>query len=220
MNGIPLDGSSSLAKLLTGTVDRRVQVEVASSPEGNDSRTVRIKPITQIERRGLLHQEWVDTRRAKVDSMSHGRLGYIHLSAMGMGNLEEFKDDLMTETYDKEGAVIDVRGQLFRAPGVLPGGLAPEMPVLTEKAVERAGVKKHGEVPVADLGAVVKRKFGVPHSRPTRTDPAGHTVRGQGIVVPRELASASRDFLPAGRIPEQATVTEAVHAGHFAALDI
>jgi tricorn protease len=80
----------------------------------------------------LRYDQWVETRRARVDSLGGGRIGYIHLQAMNSKNLRRFRQALMGDVYDRDALIIDVRNngggniheQLLRELDRLPYALA------------------------------------------------------------------------------------------------
>ena len=55
------------------------------------------------------YDSWVEERRKLVDDYSGGRLGYLHIRAMGWEAFERFETELVAAGYGKEGIVIDVR---------------------------------------------------------------------------------------------------------------
>ncbi|MDG2170584.1 MAG: S41 family peptidase [Opitutales bacterium] len=55
------------------------------------------------------YDAWVEARRELVDDYSGGRLGYLHIRAMGWDSFERFQTELIAAGYGKEGIVIDVR---------------------------------------------------------------------------------------------------------------
>jgi tricorn protease len=57
----------------------------------------------------LTYRNWVESRRAYVDSISGGRLGYVHIASMSEGALEQLIFDLDQQNHAKDGVVIDVR---------------------------------------------------------------------------------------------------------------
>ncbi len=56
----------------------------------------------------LRYDRWVKQRRAKVDELSGGRVGYLHIKAMDGPSLAKFRKEL-AEFRHKEGLVIDER---------------------------------------------------------------------------------------------------------------
>ena len=55
------------------------------------------------------YDAWVESRRKLVEEFSNGRLGYLHIRAMGWTSFERFQTELVAAGYGKEGIVIDVR---------------------------------------------------------------------------------------------------------------
>lgn len=55
------------------------------------------------------YNDWVEENRKMVDKYSNGKLGYLHIRAMGWTSFEKFERDLMAAGYGKEGILIDVR---------------------------------------------------------------------------------------------------------------
>jgi len=57
----------------------------------------------------LTYKEWVAQRRAMVEKLSAGRLGYVHVSAMNNDEMHKVHSELMGRYEKAEGAIIDVR---------------------------------------------------------------------------------------------------------------
>lgn len=109
VQGVTLGASTSLDSLLAFTAGRRVRVRVASNAAGREARDVELLPISTNAEKGLLYRAWVDERRAYVDRVSGGMLGYVHMLDMGAGSLQQLYVDLDAENHGKQGVVIDVR---------------------------------------------------------------------------------------------------------------
>ncbi len=56
-----------------------------------------------------MYDRWVKQRAHDVDSLSHGRLGYVHLSAMDDDSFRKAYSDMLGKYNDREGIVIDIR---------------------------------------------------------------------------------------------------------------
>jgi tricorn protease len=56
----------------------------------------------------MRYAEWEYTRRLAVDSESHGTIGYVHLRAMGPGDIAEWARDFYP-VFNRQGLIIDVR---------------------------------------------------------------------------------------------------------------
>ncbi len=57
----------------------------------------------------LRYDEWVNESRIIVDSLSEGKLGYLHIRGMGERSLYRFETQLFSIADGKEGLVVDVR---------------------------------------------------------------------------------------------------------------
>jgi len=58
---------------------------------------------------GLLYRQWVEERRALVDRVSGGKIGYVHIADMSDGSLQQLYIDLDAQNEAKQGVVVDVR---------------------------------------------------------------------------------------------------------------
>jgi C-terminal processing protease CtpA/Prc len=58
---------------------------------------------------GVAYRAWVDNRRALVDRLSGGRLGYVHIADMSAASLDQLYIDLDADNESKQGVVVDIR---------------------------------------------------------------------------------------------------------------
>ena len=107
IDGTPVDDRTNVYALLRGTTGRPVPVEVLD-PDGR-RRRVRVVPEAFRAQRRHRYDTWVRQRAAIVERISGGRLGYIHIQAMGLESFEEFEQALFSAAHGREGLVIDVR---------------------------------------------------------------------------------------------------------------
>ena len=105
---IKIDGKTNVNELLENKVGKRVELEIASSPNGA-KRTVVLKPIATNAEKYLLYRQWVETNRQYVEKISGGKLGYVHLPDMSSDTLEQVYVDLDVQNQRKQGVVIDIR---------------------------------------------------------------------------------------------------------------
>ncbi len=75
---------------------------------GNKENYIKLKPQPFWKIRELLYKEWVRGNRRFVDSLSGGRLAYIHIPSMDLRSVSEFKKDLYAQR-DKKGLILDIR---------------------------------------------------------------------------------------------------------------
>ena len=67
------------------------------------------KPITQGEEQGLLYDRWVKTNRKKVEEMSGGKVGYVHVQGMNDGSYRTVYEDVLGKAAGKEALIVDTR---------------------------------------------------------------------------------------------------------------
>lgn len=106
--GTALSARSNLDSLLGGTVNRRVTLRVGSGTSGS-GREVVVRPVSTGAEKGLLYRGWVEDRRAYVERVSNGRLGYVHMPDMSQNSLNQLYLDLDEANHGREGVVIDIR---------------------------------------------------------------------------------------------------------------
>jgi len=109
VDGVAVTNRTNLDELLENKVGKRVELMIASKPDGSDKREVVVKPVSTGAEKNLLYRQWVEANRAYVDRISGGKLGYVHLPDMGEGTLNQLYVDLDAENQGKQGVVIDIR---------------------------------------------------------------------------------------------------------------
>lgn len=107
IDGTDLAGTDNPYRLLRHKADRPVELTVNSQPALDDARRVKFTPVTT--ETNLRYLDMVETNRRKVDEMTGGRVGYIHLPDMGEQGIQEFIKWFYGQIR-KEGLVVDVRG--------------------------------------------------------------------------------------------------------------
>jgi tricorn protease len=109
IDGQPIQADDSLWKLLTNRrLNKKVKLTLNSEPKDEGSWSVRYEPISWTAYGNLRYERWVKERRAKVEELSGGRLGYLHIKAMDQPSLRRFEKELR-ENRHKEALVIDQR---------------------------------------------------------------------------------------------------------------
>ncbi len=105
INGAPLADAADPQALLRDRVGE--QVRLTLSRDGRPIETV-VEPISAGQDSDLRYHEWEYTRRMTVEEESDGAIGYVHLRAMGGGNIEEWYREYYP-VFDRQGLIIDVR---------------------------------------------------------------------------------------------------------------
>src|SRR5690606_19221092 len=77
LDGTALDGRTDLHRQLADTPGRKVVLSVRTGRAA--ARDVEVMPASAGAERQLVYRNWVESRRAYVERISGGRLGYVHI---------------------------------------------------------------------------------------------------------------------------------------------
>ncbi len=103
---------------LVAKADRIVEVTVNDRPTAEGARSYMVDPVTS--ELGLRYQEWVARNAALVDSLSGGRIGYIHLPNTGVPGHRELYEGWQP-LHLKEALILDDR---YNGGGFIPEEMA------------------------------------------------------------------------------------------------
>jgi C-terminal processing protease CtpA/Prc len=106
VDGKRLDPGVNLDQLLLDRAGKRTVLTVATA---GAAREAVVRPVAPTVASGLLYRHWVNDRRAYVEKLSGGRLGYVHILDMSSDALNQLYIDLDAQNQGREGVVIDVR---------------------------------------------------------------------------------------------------------------
>jgi len=113
INGNPLTDEGGmptvdLSEAMAGTAGEETLLDIIpANPER--SQYVLIVPTSSGGDSGLRYEDGVRQRRAKVEELSGGRVGYLHIRGMNEPSLRDFERDLFAAANGKDGLLIDVR---------------------------------------------------------------------------------------------------------------
>lgn len=108
IDGKKLSKETDFESLLSGKVGKRVILAVSDSP-GGATHEVDVKPISYSQFENIRYQDWVEKRRGIVDSLSQGRIAYLHIRSMGAAALQLFREQLVSIAGSKDALIVDVR---------------------------------------------------------------------------------------------------------------
>jgi len=108
INGKSVKAGDNYWQLLNNRLNRKSEVTFNSKPSEEGAWTTRIETITQGAYSQLRYERWVKDNRTKVDQLSAGRIGYLHIQAMNQPSLRKFEKEIR-EFRDKDALVIDQR---------------------------------------------------------------------------------------------------------------
>ncbi len=103
INSTEITADTDFTTLLNGLAGKPTLVRV------NGDKEQIVKPITSTALGSLLYQRWVKRNAAAVDSLSNGRLGYVHIQSMSDPSFRTMYADVLGKYNDREGIVIDTR---------------------------------------------------------------------------------------------------------------
>ena len=106
VNGTAITPSTNLDALLQNQVARRTVLGIEGTTGRRDAV---VRPVSASAAAGLVYRQWVNNRRAYVERVSGGRLGYVHIPDMSEGSLNQLYLDLDAQNQSKQGVVIDIR---------------------------------------------------------------------------------------------------------------
>lgn len=110
INGVSLaEASADLGALLRYKAGQQVRLRIVHT-DGDESkeRDVIVEPISAGAERNMRYDEWEYTRRLRVEKQGDSELGYVHLRAMGGGDVSQWTRDFFP-VFNRKGLIIDVR---------------------------------------------------------------------------------------------------------------
>lgn len=108
INGVAIDPDTDWSALLNGVTGKKTLITFL--PKGKEMPVDEVVlPISQGRQNALLYTRWVKGREAYVDSISGGRLGYVHLQSMSDPSFRKAYSNVLGKFNDREGIVIDTR---------------------------------------------------------------------------------------------------------------
>ena len=173
VGGVFLDEHKTPGELLVHQAGQFVPLTVTESSrekkeeKESESHTRQVVVKTLIGEQGVRYREWVRNNLKSVDTLTGGRVGYLHLPDMSTHGIAEFHRGYLTQV-DREGLIVDVR---YNAGGMVS-------PLILEKLSHR------------HLGYDVPR-WGTPESYPY------HTMRGHLIVIANQFTGSDGDMFTA-----------------------
>ena len=109
IDGKPIKAGEDYNAMLDGKAGRSVRVEFEKS-KGKKAEIVAVKPIDAGELNELLYKRWVDRNRHFVDSISGGRIAYVHVRAMDSESFRTVYRELLSDrNRNRDAVVVDER---------------------------------------------------------------------------------------------------------------
>lgn len=106
LNGRATAEAPHLLELLRGQAGRQVLIDVKQAGGKTVQRIV--TPVAQMRENQLRYNDWRVSRARAVETAGQGRIGYVHLRAMGPADIADFVREFYAAS-DRDGLIIDVR---------------------------------------------------------------------------------------------------------------
>ena len=107
VNGVRVDKAQNREKYFSGAVPAD-ELKLRFSRGGKEF-DVKVHTTTFSSIKTLAYKEWEEQRAEIVSDRTGGRVGYIHMRAMGAEDLDSFLLKMHTEVYDKDALILDLR---------------------------------------------------------------------------------------------------------------
>ncbi len=92
---------------LRNQTGKQVLIEIKPK-DGGTNRQAIVKPVSADRESDLRYDEWEFTRREQVEQLGGGQIGYVHLRAMGAGDIADWARGFFP-VFNRQGLIIDVR---------------------------------------------------------------------------------------------------------------
>ncbi|WP_338034559.1 S41 family peptidase [Halorhodospira neutriphila] len=206
VEGRGLAPRETLMRRLRGRVGEELLITFRRpGAHGGDAYHTLITPVGFSELAQLRYDAFRRERRQKVEALSDGRLGYIHIKAMNEASLEAFQGHLYAAAEGKEGLIIDVRNN--------GGGHTTDRVLTSILAAEHAYTLPAG----ADPEAVGHYPQGRLHA-PRYTQPINMVANAESYSNAEILAHAFKT-LERGRLVGEQTYGGVISAARHTLID-
>jgi C-terminal processing protease CtpA/Prc len=108
INGTYINLENDYTELLNGQAGKKTLLSLFDPNTGKRWEEV-VKPISKGTLSDLMYKRWVKRNAAIVDSLSGGRLGYVHLESMNDASYRDIYSDVLGKYNKRDGIVIDTR---------------------------------------------------------------------------------------------------------------
>ncbi|MGZ7046243.1 MAG: S41 family peptidase, partial [Candidatus Aminicenantales bacterium] len=106
INGVALKAGDDYFKLLQTTAGKKIKVTVNAKPVMEGAKTYEVDPVRSDNQ--MRYFRWIQDNIRTIEKATNGRVGYMHINAMGSGGIGEFDKYWRAFRY-KDGIIIDVR---------------------------------------------------------------------------------------------------------------
>ncbi|GGZ37433.1 tricorn protease [Echinicola pacifica] len=106
INGVEIPAEDNWNKYLNNIAGKNI---VLSMRSGSRDFEQTLKPVSLGAQNQWMYQRWVNTMDHMVDSLSNGKLGYVHVKGMNDGSFRDVYETVLGKNMNKEALVVDTR---------------------------------------------------------------------------------------------------------------
>ena len=108
IDGEKIEAGKDYYPMLVNKAGKKVRLSMYS-PKSKERWEEWVKPISKGTENEMLYNRWVERRREMVDSLSGGRIGYIHIKEMNSNSFRKTYSELLGKYRNHEAILIDTR---------------------------------------------------------------------------------------------------------------
>lgn len=109
INGTPIKAGEDYFPLLEGKANKKVRLGIFDKKK-NKRFDVEVRAISAGKQSSLLYKRWVKRNREMVDSLSGGRIAYVHVEGMNSPSFREVYSELLSDkNRQKDAVIVDTR---------------------------------------------------------------------------------------------------------------
>ncbi|MGI9192444.1 MAG: S41 family peptidase [Chitinophagaceae bacterium] len=108
IDGVVIDDKLDWTKLLNRKQKKNVLITFRDPQSPNEIEEV-IKPISLGEENALMYKRWMQRMRDWVNTLSNGKVGYVHVAGMNDGSYREVFDEVLGANFEKKALIVDTR---------------------------------------------------------------------------------------------------------------
>lgn len=114
IDGKPVDAGTNPSQFLVGKAGRPVVLEINDKPSRDGARKITVTPLAGDG--GVRYVQWVEDNRKKVEELSGGKIGYMHVPDTSMEGVVGFMRGYYSNS-DKQALLVDER---YNGGGMIP----------------------------------------------------------------------------------------------------
>ena len=107
IDGTKIEPGMDYFTLLEGKAKKKVRLEIRSTD--GTTKFITVRPISAGEQSSMAYQRWVERNEAIADSLSGGKVGYVHVQGMDTRSFQNVYERLLGKYRNHDAVVVDTR---------------------------------------------------------------------------------------------------------------